>query len=246
MPQVISPARRRILIADSNQSMAMLLASILRDAGYRQVVLAASLNQAITEIQTVRPDALLVDNTLRDGSPGIVLARWMRRDPASPCREAALLFVTAHAARSLVTAARDTGADAFLVKPVAPGALLSKLSDAMERPREFVRTFSYVGPCRRRRRLEEDEVPARRRASDDEGGADDDLTTQADARAPSDTPSKPDTTGGARTPRTSSDASQSPGRGVTKASSPEPSPSDPASPRTQASGDEPNDDVALI
>ena len=47
--------------------------------------------------------------------------------------------------------ARDAGTNEFLVKPVSINAMMSRLVAVIEKPRPYVRTSVYFGPCRRRR-----------------------------------------------------------------------------------------------
>ena len=53
----------------------------------------------------------------------------------------------------------------MLACPFAPAALLARIEAVLVRPRRFIRSASYVGPCRRRRMLQDYEG-ARRRETD--------------------------------------------------------------------------------
>jgi DNA-binding response OmpR family regulator len=65
-----------------------------------------------------------------------------------------VIMLTGNTEKRHVLAARDAGATEFLAKPVTPQAIYSRLVNVIERPRPFVRTKSYFGPCRRRTVLE--------------------------------------------------------------------------------------------
>ena len=60
-------------------------------------------------------------------------------------------MMTGHVERSRVEQARDAGVNEFILKPLTPTALVSRLEAVLQRPRAFVRLPSYFGPDRRRR-----------------------------------------------------------------------------------------------
>lgn len=53
--------------------------------------------------------------------------------------------------RSALDAARDAGVDEIVCRPISAAQLEMKLRTVIEAPRRFVRSKTYVGPCRRRR-----------------------------------------------------------------------------------------------
>jgi hypothetical protein len=59
-----------------------------------------------------------------------------------------LIFVDWDAGRM---AARQAGINEFLLKPVSAQGVLSRLEEVILRPRKFIDSRNYVGPCRRRK-----------------------------------------------------------------------------------------------
>jgi FixJ family two-component response regulator len=76
-------------------------------------------------------------------------------------------MVTASSDKRHVIEARDAGVSEFLAKPVSAAAIYSHLVRVIEKPRPFVRTRTYSGPCRRRMARLDFEGPDRRRRGDD-------------------------------------------------------------------------------
>ena len=73
------------------------------------------------------------------------------RDPRrSPDPFVPVILLTGFSELRRVRAARDFGVTDFLAKPVSAKTLYARLAALVERPRPFVRTRTYFGPCRRR------------------------------------------------------------------------------------------------
>jgi DNA-binding response OmpR family regulator len=79
----------------------------------------------------------------------------VRNAADSPNPYLPIIMVTARTERARILEARDAGATEFLAKPIVPAGLISRIVEIVERPRPFVRTKTYFGPCRRRRKLDE-------------------------------------------------------------------------------------------
>ena len=67
--------------------------------------------------------------------------------------------------RHYIEQARDSGITEILTKPVTAQGLYLRIQEVIERPRQFVKAPSFIGPCRRRKKLSI-ENPLKRRASD--------------------------------------------------------------------------------
>ena len=62
-----------------------------------------------------------------------------------------IIMVTGHTERRRIEAARDAGVTELLAKPITAAGLFQRIEEIVHRPRPFVRTANYFGPCRRRR-----------------------------------------------------------------------------------------------
>jgi CheY-like chemotaxis protein len=84
---------------------------------------------------------------------GMMLLRWIRRHKESPDRFVPFVMMTAYSDKERVAKARDMGVTEFVYKPFTVKALAERLSQIIERPRQFVHTRTYFGPDRRRQQL---------------------------------------------------------------------------------------------
>jgi two-component system, chemotaxis family, chemotaxis protein CheY len=138
-----------ILVVDDNRHMRQLVRGMLRAFGVTDVHEAGGAAPAIALLHGVPIDIAIVDHML---SPvdGLAFVRDLRRADDSPNPMLPVIMMTAHATREMVGAARDAGVNEFLAKPLAPKPLAQRLWSIIARPRVFVRTGVYFGPCRRR------------------------------------------------------------------------------------------------
>lgn len=139
----------RVLVVDDNAFLRGLYADMLLQSGVKQVSVAADGRQAIEDIPYQRPDVVFLDWWM-PGMSGLELIKWIRQSPTSPCQDVGVILVTTASSPDVIRQARDAGVSEFLVKPVSFGAIISRLGAVVNNPRKFVRSHSYVGPCRRR------------------------------------------------------------------------------------------------
>jgi len=70
--------------------------------------------------------------------------------------------VTAAPTRSLLESARVIGVDEVVAIPFTMKTLMARINSVLERPRPFIDSPAYVGPCRRRVMLQDYKGPRRR------------------------------------------------------------------------------------
>ncbi len=153
-----------ILIADENRNFRKLCTEVLRDAGFSAFRYASDGQSLLRTAQEMRPRVIITASRLPALS-GLEFTRLVRTgyeniDPAT-----SIIVMTSTPTTAFLEAARESGADEMLVCPFAPAALLARVEAVLVRPRRFIRSPSYVGPCRRRRMLQ-DYSGALRRESD--------------------------------------------------------------------------------
>ena len=157
-------SKLRVLVVDDNHHMRTIVVTILHSIGIEQTQECGDGVQALSLIRDWRPDLAIVDFNM---SPvdGVEFTRLVRQSPDSIDPFLPIIMLTGHSERARVEEARDAGVSEFITKPVTAQAIISRLNNAISRPRSFVRAAAYVGPDRRRR-----EEPAyggpRRRESD--------------------------------------------------------------------------------
>lgn len=122
-----SPAR--ILIADDDPALSMLLSAALEDAGY-EVLVANNGDQLVRMAQDQIPDLILVDlmMPLMDGFEAI---RQLRNDTRTS--HLPMIILTARSASSEVVTGFDSGADDYIIKPYDVDVLLARIRSHLRR-----------------------------------------------------------------------------------------------------------------
>lgn len=159
-----------VLIVDDNQHMRAITAAILKSVGVRNLREAADGREALDLMREHPFDFAIVDFNMAP-MDGIAFTRLVRTSPDSPNPYLPIIMMTGHSERSRVTEARDAGVTEFVAKPIAAKAVLDRIQAVILRPRPFVRTDSYFGPCRRR--IVSDGYGGPFRRSTDQGRSDD-------------------------------------------------------------------------
>ncbi len=142
---------KSVLVAETQPFLRSILVDILRNIGISKIHTASSCPEAVSQIQTWLPDAIILDWQLKDGS-GVTLANWVRKSPDSPNPELPIVIVTGDTAQENILKARDCGIDEIIVKPVVPKSVISRIKILLSSKRGFVNSPSFVGPDRRRRK----------------------------------------------------------------------------------------------
>jgi two-component system, response regulator PdtaR len=114
--------KRRILVVEDKVLLALLAEEELTAAGYDVVGPVATQKQAVQEAVGERPDLVLTDIGLKEGS-GIAAATEILNRTRIRC-----IFVTAEADMGQAAAAHPL---AWVNKPYIPSELLAAISDAL-------------------------------------------------------------------------------------------------------------------
>jgi CheY-like chemotaxis protein len=123
-------ATLRILIADDHEPMRAVLERALRRAGAENVRTAADGVDAMAQLLETPADLVLADHSM-PGMTGLAFIAAVRTMPAM--KHARLMMITGSTDPALADAARAEGADAVLVKPIAPSALLKAIEEILAR-----------------------------------------------------------------------------------------------------------------
>jgi CheY-like chemotaxis protein len=154
-----------VLVVDDQEPIRELICGILDTFGVPDVREAADGSGAFRDMQLHAPDAVIT-NLMMQPVDGLSFTRSVvRTDPASPVPDVPILMITRHSEKHHVEEARNAGVTDFIAMPVTANTIAERLTSAIQRPREFVRTRAFVGPDRRHRQLPM-VASASRRASD--------------------------------------------------------------------------------
>ncbi len=156
----------RVLLVDDNQHMRSIVSTVLAGVGVMQVRECWDGAEALDALRQWPADVAIVDFQM---SPidGVEFTRLVRNAADSPNPFLPIIMLTGHAERTRVMEARDAGVTEFIVKPVTARAVLDRLNNVIFKPRAFVRTKDYFGPCRRRKQEPSYEGPWRRQGDDE-------------------------------------------------------------------------------
>jgi DNA-binding response OmpR family regulator len=111
-----------VLVADDDTDILRFVEINLRLEGF-QVVTARDGPEALAKAVAIRPDLVLLDVRM-PGIDGYTICARIRAD--ARLSEIPVIIVTANYGTAEVEAARQAGADDFLVKPFLPATLLDK------------------------------------------------------------------------------------------------------------------------
>lgn len=139
-----------VLLVDDNQNMRAIAAAVLHSADIRKVHEAAEGATAFSLLRQHPIDLAIVDFNMFP-LDGVEFTRLVRTGADSPNIYLPIIMMTGHSERTRVYEARDAGVNEFIVKPITAKAVLDRINAVIMRPRAFIQSADYVGPCRRRR-----------------------------------------------------------------------------------------------
>jgi DNA-binding response OmpR family regulator len=141
--------------------MRSIVVTILKGVGVKRVREVSSGAEALTALREFPADLAIVDFNMQP-LDGVEFTKLVRNAKDSPNAYLPIIMMTGHAERSKVMMARNSGVTEFVVKPVTARSILGRIQAVIFKPRPFVRTDSYFGPCRRRVKDERYNGPMRR------------------------------------------------------------------------------------
>lgn len=142
-----------IMIVDDQDFICKLLRQIIKVLGAQEVYTFTDPEEAWDFYKSKPIDLVLADWQMGP-IDGIELTKRIRTSPDSPNTFVPIIMVTAHREKHHVFGARDAGVTEYVVKPVSPKSLFSRVEAVIERPRRFVRVGDFFGPDRRRHKTE--------------------------------------------------------------------------------------------
>ena len=131
--------------------MLELAKSIMLTFGVKSVLTAKNGEEGFKIFCSATPDLVIADWMMKP-TDGISLTRRIRNDPSSPNQFTPVILMTGFSEQRRVFQARDAGVTEFLVKPFDARDLYRRLSQVIERPRQFIRSEDFFGPDRRRKK----------------------------------------------------------------------------------------------
>lgn len=152
--------RLDILVADDHRLTRDIVSEVLKTIDCRRVRFVEDGARAVSEIVASPPDIAIIDFDMP--SDGLSVLQFVRRSPACPDPTMPVIVMTSLTAPQRVVTLRDAGVNEVITKPFSAQIVLAKLAAVIDRPRRFIRSTNYVGPCRRRRATANYAGPLRR------------------------------------------------------------------------------------
>lgn len=143
------------MIVDDQEFITTLLRQMVKVLGCIDIHVFSNGEEAWNYFKENPVDIVIADWQMLPMS-GLKLTQLIRKSPDSPNPFVPIIMVTAYREREHVFKARDTGVTEYVVKPVSPKGLFSRIEAVIERPRRFVRVGEFFGPDRRRHSKEFD------------------------------------------------------------------------------------------
>jgi CheY-like chemotaxis protein len=142
--------RMKALVVDPNAYMRGVIADSLRRLMITNINAAATAVEAFTVGRMFKPDIIFVDWDAGRMS-GLEFTREIRRNTTGMSRETPIILLAGAIDHEQLMSARQAGINEFLLKPVSAQGVLSRIEEVVLRPRKFIDSRNYVGPCRRRK-----------------------------------------------------------------------------------------------
>lgn len=118
---------RKLMLVDDNQELLEMIADILKQSGYRNVVKAKSVQEALEVFRAENPDMAVLDVMLPDGD-GFHLFQKLRENSEIP-----ILFLSARDEDRDRLFGLGLGADDYITKPFLPPELVLRVTAILKR-----------------------------------------------------------------------------------------------------------------
>lgn len=140
----------RVMVVEDDKPTRLLLRTFLEHLGFADVVERENAEQAFKDV-TRRHFDLIVSDLEMEPMNGWDLLLRVRRDQNVTNPFVPFILITRHSDRASVLRARDSGASAFVAKPINYDTLQKTIAAVLADSRPFVQSDTYSGPDRRRK-----------------------------------------------------------------------------------------------
>jgi two-component system, chemotaxis family, chemotaxis protein CheY len=124
--------RMKVLVVDDNDFMRDLVASMLREIGFREIVHASDGEAALGKVKAEGPELILCDVDMEPMN-GLDFVERMRRNQPPPAKQTPVILLTAHSDAEIVQRAIKLGVNAYIVKPVKRNQLEARIATVLEK-----------------------------------------------------------------------------------------------------------------
>jgi len=128
--------RMKVLVVDDNDFMRDLIASMLREIGFREIFHAGDGAAALQKTKEVDPHLILCDVDMEPMN-GLDFVGQLRRLTPPSIAQTPVILLTAHSEAEIVQRAIKLGVNAYVVKPVKRNQLEARIATVLEKLRSF-------------------------------------------------------------------------------------------------------------
>ena len=128
-PLGIWKQRKRILVVEDSPTTLGIISHILRAFNY-EIVTAGTGQEAMTAIQSQRPDLVLLDVLLPDMNGSIICQR-VKADPAT--WDIPIIYLTSKSETTIESGRTMHSADGYLAKPISQWQLVNRVEHLLKR-----------------------------------------------------------------------------------------------------------------
>ena len=122
------------LVVDDNEYTLRLMRAMLRAAGVENIRVASNPETALKDLGRLCPDVIFVDWSM-EPFDGCTFVRRVRGSADLRLRSVPILMVTGHAENERISEAMAAGVTDYLVKPVSPKVVETRLLAALRNSR---------------------------------------------------------------------------------------------------------------
>jgi two-component system chemotaxis response regulator CheY len=122
----------RVLVIEDNDFIRELVATMLRDIGFRDIAQARDGEDALSQIETADPGLIICDISMQP-MDGLQFVEALRRHAWPRAGEVPVIFLTSHTEAPIVKRAFKLGVEAYVVKPVQKKQLELRVMTTLER-----------------------------------------------------------------------------------------------------------------
>jgi len=137
-----------VALVTANKFEGKLQTDLLRGAGARRVAVIQDRRTALSEVGQLAANIIILaieDNV----AASLDWVRDLRRARRSAAQKANVFLTSPNLTMSLAEQCRRAGANAIIGLPISNATLLNTINKVLAKPRPFVDSDVYVGPCRR-------------------------------------------------------------------------------------------------
>ncbi len=154
-----------ILLAESNPQIRSAVRSILLHHEFSNITEASDSKTFIDSARAASYGAILLDSGMAN-LDAISVTRFIRSGKLGINRKSVIILLAHRSDMTFVYEAREAGVTELVAKPFSSAVLMARLINGLEKPRPFISSEAYTGPCRRTGRKDLDFEPPKQRFKD--------------------------------------------------------------------------------